>query len=372
MAEEYDDIEEIDEIEEIEEIEEVQNVEQLGDPEAARAERDATREKGRRQLARGRLAHLGDKFSGGAVRPESQSVFRSPLVLTLLFGTAFIALIAVVLWKVIVANDEEHACKQALEVAKQEQYGQAEKLLTEFLSSYPKTPSEHLVRMELHKCRVGRTVMVQRPNPTEGLRELEQLISICKEYEEFRAPEERENVRRYAHQLTYAGAVIAEKTQEQEALDVSRKAMEIQRMYSPDRTIPPLVLERLEDQQRAAEAAILRRTVFRTAVVGIRKEIENRNSIRAVEIREELLDSYPVFVGDKEINAILDEILKSEQTLTVREDLNREAVTSEQEGVNHPSLALTLRTEAVTGQVSQNRLVFAVGIDSCFGIDADT
>ncbi|MCA9062049.1 MAG: PQQ-binding-like beta-propeller repeat protein, partial [Planctomycetaceae bacterium] len=36
------------------------------------------------------------------------------------------------------------------------------------------------------------------------------------------------------------------------------------------------------------------------------------------------------------------------------------------------SLALTLRTEATTGHVSQNRRAFAVGVDSCYCIDPDT
>lgn len=63
-----------------------------------------------------------------------------------------------------------------------------------------------------------------------GLKELKSFIEECRELEGFDA--QKDNLKRYADRLTYAGAYVAEAAQSQEALDVSVELLELLRKYS--------------------------------------------------------------------------------------------------------------------------------------------
>ncbi len=149
-----------------------------------------------------------------------------------------------------------------------------------------------------------------------GLKELDEMVRIGRELNGFE--EQKDNIRRYADRLTFAGARVAELSQKQQHLEVSIKAMEILKRFSPENVIPKDREEELIRRQRIAEAAILKKTVFEDAKKQIRSFLEAGNTASAVTARQDLIEKYDVFRDDKEIADLLTEILKREKELTVR------------------------------------------------------
>jgi hypothetical protein len=334
------------------------------------ADRSRQRKRAERQLSRGRIRSLGDKLTGGPERPGEQKISRSPFVLGLVGAIAGLTVLSAIFYYIINTTSEERTLEAAMTALQQQKYGEAEQRLLQFLEAYPKSDKSDAARIALHRTRVEKFVVTETPDVAKGLEELKSMLQVCKDLEGF--DQERENIRRYADRLTYAGAFVANVIQQQAPLDVSAEAMEILRRFSGEAGIPRDREEELVRRQRLAEASILKRTVFLTAIDKIRSQLDDGDTIAAIRTRQELLQQYEVFREDADVASILDEILTREQELNVREDNTRDAATEDSASSALTSLSPTLRTQARNDLVSQGRLVFAVGIDCCYALDADT
>lgn len=331
--------------------------------------RDRQRARAERQLKRGRMSQLSDRLTGGPERPGEQSIGRSPFVLGMVGAIAGLGVLSAIFYYIINSTSEQRTLEAAMLALDQQKYGEAEQRLLQYLQAYPNSDSEPGARLALHRTRVEKAIMTETPDVTQGLEEINDLLRVGRDLEGF--DEQRENIRRYADRLTYAGARVAEITQQQNPLDISRQAMEILRRFSGEGGIPRDREDELVRRQRIAEAAILKRTVFEDALAEIRGHLEAGDTIAAVRTRANLIEQYDVFENDPDVAAVLDDILTREQEQNVREDLSRDAATTD----SAPAVtALTpaLRTQARNDLVSQGRVVFAVGIDSCTAVDADT
>ena len=329
----------------------------------------AQRERGRRQLSRGRMAQLGDRIAGGASRPGEQQVTKSPFVLILVGSVLGVALLSGIFYYIIGREGESRRLKEAMTAFEQRKYAESEQLFIKFLEIYPKSQTADTARLHLHKSRVEKYIMTTTPDVKQGMQELDDLIRIGKDLNGF--AEERENLRRYADRLTFAGARVGEILQQQEPLDISLKAMEVLRRFSGEEGIPKDREEELVRRQRIAEAAIVKRLAFDDAVAQVRSFLEAGKTIDAIAAREALLDRYEVLKDDKDVGNLLTEILKREQELIVQANVGVDAST-EEDAAELASLSLTLRTKATNDQVSQGRKVFAVGIDSVLALDTET
>jgi PQQ-like domain len=343
---------------------------QLEQEEAEAAERDRHRARAERQLSRGRIRSLGDRLTGGPERPGEQKIGRSPFVLGMIGAIAGLALLSAIFYYIINTTSEQRTLEAAMTALEQQKYGEAEQRLLQFLQAYPKSDSSDGARIALHRTRVEKLVITDTPDVINGIKELKSMLQVCRDLEGF--DEQKDNVRRYADRLTYAGAFVANVLQQQEPLDVSIEAMEILRRYSGEGGIPRDREEELIRRQRIAEASILKRTVFVTAISRIRGFLDKGDSISAIRAREDLIERYDVFQEDRDVASILDEILNREQELSVREESGKDAVTTDRADGALPALSPTLRTQARNDLVSQGRIVFAVGIDCCLAVDADT
>ncbi len=330
---------------------------------------ERVREQGRRQLSRGRLAVLSDRIAGGAARPGEQQIIRSPFVLMLIGASVGLAILAMIFYYIINREAESRRLKEALTSLEQRKYAEAERLFIKYLEVYPKTPSSDTARLNLHKSRVEKHIMTTTPDVVKGKQELDDMLRVGAELEGFEG--ERETIRRYADRLTFAGARVAEVVQQKEPLTVSQESMEVLRRFSPETGIPKDREEILIRHQRIAEAAIAKREAFDDAVRQVRAFLEAGRTSDALMARQALLDRYAVLNGDKDVVALLSEILKKEQELTVRSDLGIDAKPAEA-APGLPSVSLTLRTQAANDQLSQGRTVFSVGLDTIFAVDSDT
>lgn len=367
--EDYDDYEEVeeldDDIEEVEEFDDVEDVEEVDEDEAEI-------DRGRKQLQRGRLTEFGDRLKGGASRPGEEEVRKSPFVMVMAGAIAGLAVLALVFFIMLLSASEQRAFDAAADKLKQKAYPEAEILFEKFLEAYPDGEYEEAARIGKHKSKVLKFVAADSFTPSgvhEAMEELNEFISVCRDYPSF--AEEREDVRRFSEHFARVGAIVAEDQREQEPLDDSRAAAKLMEQFSAE-DIPISLTDEIRRLQNKAEAAILKQNVLDSAVKEIRGYIEVGDMTGAFKSRESLVTRYPILGQDKDVGKVLQEILTKELELTAAEKLGIDAETEDVASQLRKSASLALRTQATVDQVSQGRRVFAVGVDSCYGLDSET
>ncbi|MFO0061338.1 MAG: PQQ-binding-like beta-propeller repeat protein [Planctomyces sp.] len=336
------------------------------DPEA---DRQQLAEKAKQQLQRGRLTAFSDRLTGGPVRNEDQKISRSPAVLLLTGTTVVCFLLAGIFWFINQRNVEERLLKDAQTFLEQQKYLDAEARFVQFIAQYPKTESTAAARIGLHRTRVEKFILTDTPDVIKGMAEFKELESECRELPGFN--ELQDTLRRYTDRLAYAGAVVAEITQSEEALVVSREALELLQRYTPD-GVPASRLQRLTERQRVAEGAIARKQTFQATSEKISSLLQAGDTAGAIRTREELIQRFPSLAEDKDVLKMLTDILNREKELVVRTDLARDAIPGDPALEQLPALTPALRTQAASDLTSQNRFVVSFGRDSCWSVDADT
>lgn len=332
--------------------------------------RGAVSEKARRQLKRGRLTQLLEKLTGGPERPGQQKIGRSPVVLLLAGSTVGATILAAIFWFINARNQEDRLLKEATASLEAQKYLDAEAQFEKFISLYPKTSSTATAKISLHRAKVEKFILTETPDVIKGLAELKTFNSECRELEGFDA--QKDNLKRYADRLTFAGARVAEIAQSQEALDVSIESLELLRKYSGEEGIPSNREQDLLNRQRIASASVAKKVDFLTTLEKVRQQLEVGDTIGAIGTRDDLIAKYPMLKDDKDVAKILSDIMGREKEFVVRTEVGKDGLGPVADAAVFPSLSLTLRTQATTDLSSQGRLVFSMGMDSCFALDANT
>jgi len=326
--------------------------------------------KARRQLSRGRLTQLSEKLTGGPERPGQQKIARSPVVLLLVGSTVGGSILAAIFWFINAQNQEDRLLKEAVASLDQQKYLDAEGQFEKFISIYPKTKTTGTAKIGLHRARVEKFILTETPDVIKGLAELKLFDQECRELEGFAA--QKDNLKRYADRLTFAGARVAEIAQSQEALDVSLEALALLEKYSGDEGISSNRKKDLQNRQRIASASVARKVDFLATLINVKQLLEVGDTMSAITARNDLISKYPQLKDDKDVTKILQDILTREKEFVVRTDVGKDGLGPAVDAGVFPSLALTLRTQATTDLSSQGRSVFSMGMDSCVAVDADT
>ena len=340
---------------------------QKNDPEAAK---DAVAEKAKRQLQRGRLTTFADRLSGGPQRPGQQKIARSPVVLVLTGVTLLSFLLAGIFWYINQWNAEERMLKEATSFLEQQKYIDAEARFSQFLQIYPKTASSPAAKIGLHRTQVEKYILTNTPDVIRGMTELRTLISECGDLPGY--AELTDTLRRYSDRLAYAGAIVAETIQSEEALTVSREAVDLLRRFSGEGGIPQTREQFLIERQRIAEGSIARKLTFQSTIQTITSQLAAGKTLEAIETRQALIDRYPSLKDDKDVRKMLTDILTREKELTARTELGRDALPADPAAEPLPSVSLALRTQGPSDLVSQKRYLVTIGLDTCYSVDADT
>ena len=373
-TEDYDDIED-DDIEELDELDD--DVEEVDETEEDGG--DAIVEKGRRQLRRGRLSEFSDKLSGGAARPGEKDVRKSPFVMIMAGGIIALTLVGLVFFIMILSKAEENAFAEAEAKFKEQSYPEAKGRLLDFLAAYPEGEYTERARILYHETKVLEITTgtsFTSESVSEALKELNDFISVCRDLEGFK--DEHDDVRRYADRIVRVGALTAAGVRsrkikpEQQPLDDSKTALAVMEKYAGPDGLPRSVKDEIRALQRKAQAAIDKAKVLTGALAEINGHLKADDTLAALESRQALIDQYDSLSDDADVAKILTTIMEQEKTLTKQEDLNTDAVTEDFPSSARVSASLTLRTQATVEQVSQGKLVFAVGVGSCYGIDSET
>lgn len=367
----FEDVEEVDEFEEdLEEVEEfdddVEEAEILD--EAADAE-----DKGRRQLQRGAASRLSDRLTGGAARPGEEEVRRSPFVIAMLVGVVCLFLAALVFGILIINEGEKRAFRSAETKLKEDNFGEAEKKFSAFLIAYPEGEYAQQAKIKLHTARVRqytKSISMTPKDVTAGVEALENFIKECRGLDGF--DEQSENIKRWAARMSEVAAMVAAAKFNEQSLEDSRVAQNIlEKKWKPD-AVPVSVASNLMGLQRKAESAIVKNNSLTRYMEEIQGHLTAENTFAAFGVRQALLDAYPVLNGDAEIEGVLNQILEVEKSLVKTATVGTAGVTDELPSVGESGLSLTLRTQKSVDQVSQGRVAFTMGIDSCFGVDTET
>ncbi len=332
-------------------------------------DRQQIAERAAQQLKRGRLSAFSDRLTGGPVRNEDQKISRSPAVLLLTGTTVVCFLLAGIFWFINQSNVEERLLKEAQGFLEQQKYLDAEARFIQFIAQYPKTDSTAAARIGLHRTRVEKYIRTDTPDVIKGMAEFRELESECRELPGF--SELQDTLRRYTDRLSYAAAIVAELTQSEEALTVSREALDLLKRYTPD-GVPQSREQFLVDRQRIAEGAIARKLTFQATTEKIAALLAAGDTASAIATREELIQRFPTLAEDKDVRKMLTDILTREKELVVRTDLGRDAVAADPAREQLPALTLALRTQAASDLTSQSRFLVTFGRDSCWSVDADT
>lgn len=364
---EYEDVEEIeevddddDEIEDADEVAEVDEVEEMVD-------------KGRRQLRRGRLSEFSDKLTGGAARPGEEDVKRSPFVMVMAGTIIALALISLIVGFMILSATEERSFTAAKKKLDEESFKEAEDKYQKFLEVYPKGEYANRARIDYHTAKVKQYTDVDKYNADDvenGLREVNELISNCRDLEGF--AEQRENVYRYAERLARVGAIVAEAKRNPKPLENSEAAMKLMGQFAGPDGVPISTQDDIRALQNKASAAILKQNVLKEALAEINGHLENGDTFAALESRQALLDRYSVLTDDEEVGKVLTDILTREKELASSSDVGKDSIRQDNQAVESVAATLTLRTQINSELVSEGRYAFAMGLESCFGLDSDT
>ncbi|MFM8476552.1 MAG: hypothetical protein ACKOEO_12245, partial [Planctomycetaceae bacterium] len=188
---------------------------------------EAVQQKARQQLKRGRMALLSDRLTGGPQRPGQQSITRSPVVLFLTGTTVVCLVLAGIFWFINQRNAESRMLKEAQTFLEQQKYLDAEARFTQFLTVYVKTESTPAARIGLHRTLVEKYIQTTTPDVIRGMTELRNLMSECGDIPGYN--ELTDTLRRYSDRLAYAGAIVAEQAASEDALRVSREAVDLLR-----------------------------------------------------------------------------------------------------------------------------------------------
>jgi hypothetical protein len=330
---------------------------------------EAVQQKARQQLKRGRMALLSDRLTGGPQRPGQQSITRSPVVLFLTGTTVICLVLAGIFWFINQRNAESRMLKEAQTFLEQQKYLDAEARFTQFLKVYIKTESTPAARIGLHRTLVEKYIQTTTPDVIRGMTELRNLMSECGDLPGYN--ELTDTLRRYSDRLAYAGAIVAEQAASEDALRVSREAVELLRRFSGETGIPQSREEFLVERQRIAEGAIARKQSFKATIEKITSQLAAGQTVPALETRQALIDRFPSISSDKDVTKMLADILTREKELVTRTDLGRDAPATAA-ATPFPAATLALRTQGRTDLTSQGRFIFTIGLDSCWAIDADT
>ncbi len=88
--------------------------------------------------------------------------------------------------------------------------------------------------------------------------------------------------------------------------------------------------------------------------------------------RQKLVVRYPDLSSDRKIESLQRRALEMAKQQAVREEFQRDAQTDDPAKALPKPLTLAVRTRSLSEEQSANRVVFALGQDSCFAVDSIT
>ncbi len=305
-------------------------------------------------------------------RLKQQTVMRSPLVLFLGGGGGLLAIVALVFWFMI---NHEQVRRQFEEAAKEITAGQFAtgiQKFEEFIKAYPGhdlTNRADGAKVQLSKARVDKE-LVGAPAYANAIKALDEFVTEHREAKYF--SELHDDIVVFAKKIALDTPKAAAVNKQRDLLKISAEAGTLLERYSPPDSPPVEAKKEIAKAREEAEAAILKSGVFEEALASITESLKKNLPLAAVVTRQKLVVRYPDLIADRKIATALSRALEMAKQQAVREEFQRDAQTDDPAKSLPKPLTLAVRTRSLSEEQSANRVIFALGQDSCFAVDSIT
>ena len=305
-------------------------------------------------------------------RLKEQTVMRSPLVLILGGGGGLLAIVALVFWFMI---DREQVRRQFDEAAKdiqQAQFPVGIQKFEEFVKNHPNhalTDGAEGARVQLSKARVEKE-LVGAPAYANAIKALQEFVAEHREAKYF--ADLHDDIVVFAKKIALDAPKAAAVNKQRDLLTISAEAETLLERYSPLDSPPTEAKKEIAKAREEALAAILKFGVLEEAVTSITDSLKKDQPLAAVVTRQKLVVRYPDLSTNPKVEAGLRKALEMAKQQVVREEFQRDAQTDDPLKPLPKALTLAVRTRSLSDEQSANRVVFALGQDSCFAADSIT
>ncbi len=302
-------------------------------------------------------------------RPGDEDTIRSPLILTLLGGSAILILAAVTFYFLAWRQTTADEFKAAQQLYNEQKFAPAIKALDQFVAFHPRDPLADDAEVLADLARIDQQIVGGAPKWELGLSALSEFISRHRDDDDF----SREDVFNRAGDIALGAARDAGKPPfNRDMLQISFDAMTPFTTYKPDAGEATQRTLELENAQKAADAAITRHETFEAGVAKLDGELENKDPMAALVTRRDLLARYPEFQNDKTIAEKLTATLSTEQGLVTVEQVDQPGIAEDREINLTDQLTLAFNSRTSTSENSVDQAVWVLAKDCCYGVDTVT
>jgi outer membrane protein assembly factor BamB/pSer/pThr/pTyr-binding forkhead associated (FHA) protein len=319
----------------------------------------------------GPVTSLRSMFSKNE-RLKEQTVMRSPMILALAGGSGLMAIVALVFWFLNTREQIQRQFADAEREIKQAQFAVGITKLDEFIKAHPNhelSNGPKGARVLLGKARVEKE-LIGSPAFANGLEALKNLVADHREQKYF--ADLNDDLAAYAKKIALDAPKAAAVNKQRDLLKISVEAEEMMVRYSPPDSPPTEAKTEIAKARAEAEAAILKAGVLDEALASISDSLKKEVPLDAVVTRQKLVVRFADLKTDRRLENALRRALELAKKQAVREEFQRDAQTEDPLKALPKPLTLAVRTRSLSDELSANRVVFALGQDSCFAADSIT
>lgn len=305
-------------------------------------------------------------------RLKEQKVMRSPLVLILGGGGGLLTIVALVFWFMIGREQVRREFDAASKEIASAQFPTGIQKLDEFILAHPShdlSDGAEGARVLRSKAKVDKE-LVGNPAYANAMKALQEFVTDHREAKYF--PELHDDVVVFAKKIALETPKLAAVNKQRDLLAISTEAVSLLERYSPPDSPPTEVKAEIAKAREEAEAAILKSTVLEDALTSINESLKKELPLDAVVTRQKLVVRYSDLATEKRVDAALRKALDLAKKQAARKEFQREAQTDDPLKAFPKPLTLAVRTRSLSDEQSANRVVFALGQDSCFAVDSIT
>ena len=305
-------------------------------------------------------------------RLKEQTVMRSPMILALAGGSGLMAIVALVFWFLNMREQIQRQFSDAEKEIKQAQFAAGITKFEEFIKTHPDhdlSNGPKGARVLLGKARVEKE-LIGSPAFANGLKALQDFVAEHREQKYF--PELNDDLVVFSKKIALEAPKAATINKQRDLLKISVEAEQMMERYSPPDSPPIEAKKEIAKAREEAETAILKASVLDEALASVNDSLKKELPLGAVATRQKLVTRYPDLKSDRRLDNALRRALELAKKQAVREELQRDAQTDDPAKLLPKPLTLAVRTRSLSDEQSANRVVFALGQDSCFTADSIT
>ncbi len=305
-------------------------------------------------------------------RLKEQTVMRSPLVLFLGGGGGLLAIVALVFWFMIGREQVRRQFDEAAKEIRGAQFATGIQKLEEFIKAHPNhnlTDGADGARVQLSKARVDKE-LTGSPAYANAIKALDEFVAEHREAKYF--SELHDDVVVFAKKIALDTPKAAAVNKQRDLLKISTEAETLLERYSPPDSPPVEAKKEIAKAREDAEAAILKSGVFEEALASITESLKKNLPLAAVVTRQKLVVRYPDLSVNPKIDTALRRALEMAKQQVLRKEFQPDVQTDDPVKSLPKPLTLAVRTRSLSEEQSANRVIFALGQDSCFAVDSIT